>query len=149
MRIADSNLADLIEDIHVSEYGNYYFFDDFIISEINEGVLYNWAAAQDAIEAAYKHYGENPSICYITNRVNNYSVKPLDWIKFFSSKNKLNGYAIVSYTERGWVNAVVEKLFLKTRVERFFDLYDAISWAKKVNSSIKNTEENNAANKEK
>jgi len=63
MRIEDSNLADFIEDIHISDNGTYYFFENFIIAEINEGVTYTWESAQDVIKAALEHYGENPSIC--------------------------------------------------------------------------------------
>lgn len=130
MRIKDSNLADFIEDIHISNNGTYYFFENFIIAEINEGVTYTWESAQDIIEAALEHYGENPSICYITNRVNKYEVKPSDWLKFFRKSYFINGYAIVSYTERGWINAILEKFFLSTKVEYFSDLYEAVKWAK-------------------
>lgn len=133
MKVENSNIKDKIEDIHVSEHGVYYFFKDFIVAEIHQGVIYTWESAQDVIVAAKKHYGEKPNVCYITNRVNKYSVNPTDWLKFFATKNELNGYAIVSYTKNGWVNALIEKMFLKTRVERFDNLMDAIDWAKKVN----------------
>jgi len=138
MRIQETNLADTVQDIFISKYGMFYFFDGFIISELNEDITYTWEAAQEAIEAAYKHYGENPSVCYISNRVNTYSIKPADWIKFFTAKNQLNGYAIVSYTESNWANAILEKLFLRTKVERFHDLYEAIHWAKQLNNTLEN-----------
>ena len=130
MKIENSNLADQIEDLFVSDNGNYYFFKDFIIAEINEGVIYTWESAQDIIEAAIKHYGEDSSICYISNRVNKYEVNPSDWLKFFRNNHFISGYAIVTYTERGWINAILEKFFLSTVAEHFKDLYDAIDWAK-------------------
>lgn len=133
MKVENSNIKDPIEDIHVSENGIYYFFKDFIIAEIHQGVIYTWDSAQDIIQAAHEHYGENPSICYITNRVNKYSINPTDWLKFFNTKNSLNGYAIVSYSKNGWINALIEKMFLKTNVERFSTLSDAIEWVKDVN----------------
>ena len=133
MKIENSNIKDHIEDIHVSKYGVYYFFKDFVIGEIHQGVIYTWESAQDIIIAAHDHYGGNPNICYITNRVNKYSIKPTDWLKFFSTKNNLNGYAIVSYSKNGWMNALIEKMFLKTKFERFSNLLDAIEWAKDVN----------------
>ena len=133
MKVENSNIKDKIEDIHVSENGIYYFFKDFIIAEIHQGVIYTWDSAQDIIQAAHEHYGDNPSICYITNRINKYSINPTDWIKFFNTNNNLNGYAIVSYTKNGWVNALIELMFLKTKVERFSNLADAIDWAKDVN----------------
>ena len=133
MKVENSNIKDHIEDIHVSENGIYYFFKDFVIAEIHQGVIYTWDSAQDIIQAAHEHYGENPNICYITNRVNKYSIKPTDWLKFFNTKNKLNGYAIISYSKNGWINALIEKLFIKTKFERFSNLLDAIEWAKDVN----------------
>ncbi|WAC02623.1 hypothetical protein N7U66_02730 [Lacinutrix neustonica] len=137
MRIKDANLTEELEDIHLSEYGYYYFFKDFIVAEINPGVSYTWEEARDIIEAAYSHYGPDPSVCYITNRVNKYSVNPADWLKFFKNNHALNGYAIVSYTERSWINATLEKIFLSTKVEHFSDLNDAIAWAKKRNADVK------------
>lgn len=136
MRVKDSNLIELIEDVHVSENGIYYFFDGFVIAEINEGIVYTWESAQDIIKAAYEFYGDDISICYITNRINKYSVNPSDWLKFFRNNHPLNGYAIVSDSEVGWVNSVIEKMFLSTTVERFTDLYEAIEWAKDKNDKI-------------
>lgn len=132
MKIEDSNLADFIEDIHISDNGTYYFFENFIIAEINEGVTYTWDSAQDVIKAVLEHYGENPSVSYITNRVNKYEVRPSHWLKFFKNSYFINGYAIVSYTERGWINAILEKFFLSTKVEYFSNLYEAVEWAKKL-----------------
>ena len=133
MKVENSNIKDRIEDIHVSENGIYYFFKDYVIAEIHSGVIYTWDSAQDVIAAAKNHYGDNLNICYITNRINKYSINPTDWLKFFNTKNNLNGYAIVSYSKNGWINALIEKLFLKTKVERFTNLPDAIEWAKDVN----------------
>ena len=133
MKITDTDLKNHIEYTHISEYGKYYFFKDFIISEINEEVIYNWEASQDIIEVATYYYGEDLPICYISNRVNKYSVNPIDWFKFFKSERNLNGYAIVSYSDNGWVNAMIEKLFFTSKMERFKNLEHAINWAKNVN----------------
>jgi len=136
MRIEDTELVDEIQDIIIFEHGNYYFFEDFIISEISEGYNYNWEAGKEVTKIAQKHYGKSLSICYISNRVNNYSVKPTDWMKFFKSNYNLNGYAIVAYTETGWFNAIIEKLFFPNNFERFTDLREAINWAKKKNLEL-------------
>ncbi|QRM90686.1 hypothetical protein FG167_16060 [Lacinutrix sp. WUR7] len=138
MRIKDTDLKHYIESTHISEYGKYYFFEDFIISEIHEGVIYNWEASQDIIEAAEQYYGKNLPICYISNRVNKYSVNPIDWFKFFKSERNLNGYAIVSYSENGWINAMIEKFFFASKMERFKNIEHAILWAKNVNLDLKN-----------
>lgn len=136
MRIKDSTLINDIKDVHVSENGIYYFFEGFIIGEINEGVTYTWKCAQDIIKAVYEFYGDDTSICYITNRVNDYAVNPSDWHNFFKNNNFLNSYAVVSKSEIGFVNAIIEKMFLPIKVERFTDLYDAIEWAKEKNKTV-------------
>ncbi len=133
MTIKDSNLAYEIEDIHLSPKGNFYFFNNFVVSEIHEGVHYTWEDAQDVIEAYVKHYGKVP-ITYVSNRINEYSVRPQDWSKFVKSGYKLHAYVVVSYNKRSWLNALLEKAFLNTTVERFTDLTEAIEWAK-VNSN--------------
>lgn len=138
MQIKYSHLADLVEDVLIDEYGIYYFFDGFVVSEINEGVTYTWEASQALINAAYEHYGPNPNVCYISNRINQYSIKPTDWLKFFKNNNQLNGYATVSYNEKNWLNALIEKAFMFTKVERFKSLEDAIAWARQLNKDQEN-----------
>lgn len=133
VKVENSNIKDRLENIHISEYGVYFFYKDFVIGEIHQGVIYNWNSAQSVINAVYEHYGDNPRICYITNRINKYSINPTHWLKFFATKNKLNGYAIVNYTEKSWVNSLIEKLFLKTKVKQFSNLADAIEWTKEIN----------------
>lgn len=137
MKVIDTYLAELIEDVHITKYGKYYFFKNLIISEIDEGVIYNWEAAQEIIDVIYEYYGENPSVSYISNRINKYSFVPTDWIKFYKSRhNFLNNYAVVTYSNKGLSNALLEKLFLKTKVQHFTKLHAAIDWVYGINSSI-------------
>ncbi|WP_452226138.1 hypothetical protein [Lacinutrix cladophorae] len=133
MKIIETNLNNFIEDTHTSKNGTFYFFKDFIVSEINQGAIINWETAQEIINMATDYYGENPQICYISNRINPYSINPIDWNIFFKSGKRLNGYAIVSYTENGWLNALIEKLFYNSKIARFKNLFEAISWVKEIN----------------
>lgn len=138
MKIIDSTLANEIKDVYVSDYGNFYFLEGIVISEIEEGVTFTWDEAVKAIEAVKAFYGPNFNVCYISNRVNNYSVKPSDWLKFYRKNNKLVGYAVVTKSENSWFNALMEKLFSKIEIERFEDLYEAIKWAKQKNLNKSN-----------
>lgn len=134
MKLEDTDLAHLVQDVHIEKEGVYYFFDTFVISEINKGVVYNWDTAQNIINAVTLHYGENnlSKISYISNRVNSYSVKPTDWFKFYKSNIGLKAYAIVSYTQKGFVNAAIESQFLKfVKHNKFNDLHIAIDWVNK------------------
>ena len=131
MRIQDSNIIDSVKDVHVTKEGIYYFFDKFIIGEINKDVVYDWKSAQSAINAGMEFYGREKflNITYISNRVNEYSVKPIDWLKFFKSDYNMKAYAIVSYSDKGFMNGAIEELFMKIgNFKRFTKLEDAINW---------------------
>ncbi len=78
MLVAESKLKHELQDVYILSTGMFYFFDDFIISEMNEGVHFNWEAAQDIIELALNHYGSDSKISYISNRVNSYSIEAQD-----------------------------------------------------------------------
>ena len=56
MKIADSNLADQIKDIYISDHGNFYFMDGIIISELNEGITYTWEEAKKVISSLSLKY---------------------------------------------------------------------------------------------
>ncbi|MBU2940490.1 hypothetical protein KO494_13160 [Lacinutrix sp. C3R15] len=133
MKITDTTLKEFIEDAHFLEHGNYYFFKDFIVSEIHEGVVYNWEISQEIINIATNYYKNRPVISLISNRINQYSINPLGWQHFFKSGRKLNGLAVVSYTEKSWANVAVEKLFFKSKIERFNSIFEAVNWVKTIN----------------
>ncbi|SFI94018.1 STAS/SEC14 domain-containing protein [Olleya namhaensis] len=135
MKIVDSTLADQIKDVYISDYGNFYFLDDVIISELDEGITYTWEEAKKVIEAAKAFYGPTINVSYVSNRINKYSVKPSDWLKFYRGNNRLNAYAVVTKSENSWFNALMEKLFSNVEIERFDNLYEAIDWAKRLSSA--------------
>lgn len=127
------------EAIHELNYsfGNYYLFDCFIIAEVNEDVIFTWEnhgkRVTEDLTNLYDNNGQD--FVLITHRINAYSVMPTDWIKFFTHSYKLKGYAIVSYTKAGFLNASLEKMFMKTHVKRFKSLENAIEWAKEISNS--------------
>ncbi len=128
MKVEDSYLNDkYIEKITMS-HGTYYFFEKFIISEISAGIVFDWAFAKEVIDVANAFYGEDINISYISNRVNKYSLNPIDWIKFFKYDYALNKIAFVSYTDVGTSNILLEKIFIKTKLQKFSTLESAVDW---------------------
>ncbi|MEK6153038.1 hypothetical protein WIW50_07255 [Flavobacteriaceae bacterium 3-367] len=125
-----------LQEINYS-FGNYYLFDSFIIAEINEDVLFTWENHGKRVAEDLTNLYDNDGQDYvlITHRINAYSVMPTDWIKFFKNSYKLKGYAIVSYTRAGFLNAGLEKIFLKSKVKRFKSLENAIAWAQEIANS--------------
>ena len=125
--------------IQILEYpwGDYYMFSTYIISEIKEGVVYTWddhaAPVVKELSELYDQKGEN--LVLIANRVHSYSVKPSDWIKFFKSDYKLKGYAIVTYSRKGFITSLIEKLFMRSTFQSFDNLEEAIAWAKEITNT--------------
>ncbi len=118
-------------------FADYFLFQTFIISEVQEDILFTWEnhgkrVAED-LTNLYENNGQD--FVLITNRINSYSVMPADWIKFFKHSYKLKGYGIVSYTKAGYLNALLEKLFIPAKFKRFKSLESAISWAKELSSA--------------
>jgi hypothetical protein len=130
VKVADSNLVNEIEDIYILQTGIFYFCSDYVISEINEGVNFDWDFAQEVIELVYSHYGTDVEISYISNRVNSYSLVPQDWLKFFNARHSMRCFAVVTYSQAGLMNVMMEKLFFKSKMKKFETLYKATDWVK-------------------
>jgi hypothetical protein len=130
MLVSESNLNNVLEDVYILETGTYYFFEDFIISEINEGMLFDWQMAQELLHLAENHYGTENKIAYISNRVHSYSLVPQDWLKFFKARNSISAFAVVSYNDKEKSDILIERLFFKSKIKKFFDLNEAVDWAK-------------------
>ena len=118
-----------IREIREYEFGVFYFFDGLVISEMNEGETFDWSIAEKIISAAYEILGEDKPIAYISNRINNYSVVPTDWLKFYKNRHKLELYSIVAYNKNGLASIIIEKMFFKDSIRQFTDLESAISWS--------------------
>lgn len=113
-------------------FGTFYLCDGFVVGEIKEGTIFSWdmhaKLLVEEISDLYDCNGKN--ITYISNRVEQYSIKPADWIKFYKSGFSLKGYAVVNTRPKGIKKAIFEKLFMKSRLRTFANLNTAIEWAK-------------------
>lgn len=114
-------------------FGDFYLFEYFVIAEIKEDVIFNWKDhAKKLVEDLSNLYEDDvKNLVYISNRVNDYSVIPSDWIHFFKYSYSLKGYYIVSKGGKALHNTLLEKLFFKGKMRTFNDLDKAIIWAKK------------------
>ncbi|WP_299253522.1 hypothetical protein [uncultured Aquimarina sp.] len=124
---------DAIHELNYS-FGDFYLFDRFVIGEFKEDTVVTWddhaKLLVEDLTNLYDHDGSN--VVYITNRVHRYAVKPSDWLKFYKSDYKMKGYAIVSYTPKGLLNSLIEKLFIKSNFKSFESIEEAIHWAKSL-----------------
>ncbi|MCL6266752.1 hypothetical protein [Flagellimonas myxillae] len=118
-----------IREIREYEFGIFYFFDGLVVSEVKEDVVFNWNMAKKAIDAAYEIIGREKPIAYISNRINNYSVVPTDWIKFYTHRNQLEFYSVVAHNKSGLASLILERMFFKNSIRQFSDLETAINWS--------------------
>ena len=129
MKLEDSKFIALNPKKISFPFGNFFFFEKFVVSEINEGEHFSWSKIQQVIEEINRFYGENFKIAHISNRIHSYSINPANWIKFHKQ-----GYgfvvatAVVSYTDTAVKLATLEKLFSPNSLKRCKSLEEAIDW---------------------
>jgi len=128
MKLIDSKFAPLIEGIEVTRFGLVYFFNEFVVTEINEGELYSSESSFELTKLIFDHYGPNTNIHVISNRINKYSVEPTYWFDFYKNENAnaLKKVSFVYYNELAYSNAKLEQIFIKCKSECFKSLHDAI-----------------------
>jgi len=128
-RVRDLEFFKHIREIREYEFGMFYFFDGLVISEMNEGEIFNWAIAEKIIDVAYEVLGQDKPIAYISNRIHNYSVVPTDWLKFYKHRHQLEFYSIVAYDKSGLASVVLERMFFRNKIRQFSNLENAIKWS--------------------
>lgn len=128
MNVESSKYINLRHSKISLSFGNFYFFEKFIISEVNEGVHFTWEQGMQILDLAHKHYGEDGRVAYISNRLYSYSVHAQDWLRFFKKYNNIDALAIVTYSEIGFMNIVLEKIFSRVPIKKFQHLEEAIDW---------------------
>ena len=129
--------SEVLKELNYS-WGCFYFFDGFVVSEINEGVNFSWEFAKHVILEVNEFYKSNSSdLVYISNRINGYNVKPVDSFKFAACAFKLKGYGIVVDSHIKSRNAKFESLFVPMKIKVFNDLLDCIQWAAHLNEKTR------------
>ena len=133
MNFENSKYPNLLQYSKVEfSFGTYFFFDNFVISELNEGIHFDWLKIQEVISAISEYYGDNFKIGYISNRINSYSLVPQLWIDFYKEYNFIVAGAIVAYNDFNYMNATLEKHFSKNSIKRCNSLEEAIKWMSKL-----------------
>lgn len=116
--------------------GNYYFCEKFFVSEIKEGIHFNWEITQKMANEIINFYGvENPKIGFISNRINSYSVDPTNWTKVEENYNIISS-AIVIYNKPMLLSASLEQKFAKKPIKYFKSLNKAIEWTESINKKL-------------
>lgn len=131
MKIEESIFAKEILQKHVFTFGEFYFFENIIVSEIKEDTLFNWSKAKLVLNKAAEFYPSLENKHYISNRLYDYSVDPQGWIKFTRNKYKLESLSVITYNDSGLANMLFERLFYPSSIHRFDSLVEAFTTIRK------------------
>ncbi|SFD49138.1 hypothetical protein SAMN04489722_110144 [Algibacter lectus] len=112
-------------------FGTYYFCNNIVISELNEGVHFDWDKCSMMINKILEFYGEDCKIGFISNRINNYSVDPNNWVRAHSEYNFMIASAIIIYQNSSYKVATLEKYFSQKKLKRCLSLEEGITWLQK------------------
>ncbi len=118
--------------IKVLDFCSLKFYDNYMISIINEGVTLTVEKSNIMSEIALNYYKDKP-IVYITIRLHSYHVEP-EVYQEISKMKDLAGFVVVSDSKDSIKNALLEKIFLDKPFQIFNNLDDAILW---VNNNSK------------
>ena len=130
MKIKDSPFIKLKHQKVAFYFGDFYFFEKFIVGEIYEGVHFDLIKAIQVVDKIYNHYGQNFKIVYIANRINSYSTDPQSWSKLQKrGDNFVIAASLVLYNDIGFKVAAVEKLISSTYIKRCSQIEEAVGWA--------------------
>lgn len=119
----------MITEIMELEFGQVRIFQNILIAELNEGVLFNAENNSELLRIGTEVF-ENRPYGYISLRKNSYAVDPLVYREAALAEN-LKAIAVVSKNELIKLNAHnVERQFYKDSgsFEVFDNLDEAINW---------------------
>ncbi|WP_179346662.1 hypothetical protein [Winogradskyella ursingii] len=110
------------------KFGTFYITEQFVLSELNEGVHVDLSIAVEIIDRLNKYLKKDQKLGYISNRYNSYSFDPQIWTELSKDYDFLVATAIVSYNQLNHLNATLEKQFFKKSLKRCSSLDEAIKW---------------------
>ncbi len=108
-------------------FGNFYFCEKLIISELHAGLHLDWSKIEILVKEIIEFYGKDAKLDFISNRVNSYSIDPQNWIKI-EQYNIIKRSAIVYYNHMMYMNATLEKRFSKIKIHPCLSLDEAMDW---------------------
>ncbi|WP_452219773.1 hypothetical protein [Lacinutrix salivirga] len=113
MLVLDSSLRKEFVKSHFLEIGNLFFFKNYVISEVNEGVHFSYSSAKEYILLIAQHYKNHKVLGYISNRVNTFSIEALDYPKLLTAIPNIEVFCTVTYSYFDSMNVDIEKQFCK------------------------------------
>lgn len=114
------------------DIGSFYFYENYVVSEIKEGVSFTFEKAAEMLELSKVYYGNKTPFVSISNRIHSYSFDPTSHFKSTAMFPNLKGYAVVIYDVINDKIARMEQPFLHKPANTFHNLKDAIDWVEEL-----------------
>ena len=111
-----------------------YFYDNFVVVEVNEGVTLSYTSGFSLLVSGLKHLGTKPWI-YVSHRVNSYAVVPTDY-KYLNRVPSLKGLVIIHSNNDKKNTIELEQSFFKKPFMVANDFEEALAWG---NDILKNS----------
>ena len=109
-----------------SKIGTVYIYDSFMVFEAREGVVMSYKSAFPFLMQG-SQYLVTKNWVYVSNRINSYAIKPMDY-KYFNDLPNLRAMAIVYYNDIAQSNAVLEAKFCQKPFQMFDNIAAAFEW---------------------
>ena len=107
--------------------GKVFLYDNFIVTEFNEGAEINFESFNDVSELILLTYRDRP-FGFIANRTNSYSIKLKDVFACTKAYGNLKAYAIIAYSDLTENIVQIEDHFFNFNRQVFRDFETAIDW---------------------
>lgn len=138
MTIKDTPLAQKANYTYQLNFGELYIYNDFIISEVSEGIVIGKDHLIQIINLVDKHYGFKKPYGLISNRTNAYATNLSEILPLAEEFGCLISNAVVVYNQLSLKNFDLEKQVLKRfKGESFSNIDDAIIWTKSIVNNYK------------
>jgi len=119
-----------------TKFGNLYFFKEFLITEIFEGMTIGKKEFSKIFDLCLDIYGTDKPFGIVSHRLYPYSVNIFELVTMTKRFKSVPANAVVAYTDISLKNFELEKQLLGFKGKFFNNLDSAITWIKKeVNKS--------------
>ncbi|WP_052503456.1 hypothetical protein [Lacinutrix sp. Hel_I_90] len=108
-------------------FGKVDFYENFLVTEISEGFCFDIEEALKISELVTLHFRDKP-FAYISNRVNSYSLIPMNYLKIKEVFPTIAVFAAVTYTVIQENMIEVENNFLNGFLKNFNSMEEAVAW---------------------
>lgn len=117
---------------HELEIGLFYFYKNFMVAEIKEGIGVSYENATEMLRLVKTYFGNTTPFVYISNRKESYSFNPTSHFKTVSMFPNLKGFAAVTYDGMNKEIAMMEQSFINVPTEIFNTVEEATLWVEEI-----------------